>query len=93
MSFKYIPYERAVRAFDELINNCETIYEANAILRAKSSVTALEYNIRDLQPVRYGKWIDDKTCSNCGFDILYNYGISGTKCCPDCGADMRGDTE
>ncbi len=49
----------------------------------------------DVQLVRFGKWVNDRICSECGFDIIYSFGISGTDFCPCCGARMikGGDIE
>ena len=47
-----------------------------------------------------GEWIKDEegktVCSNCGFESLYSedgFLYSLGNFCPNCGADMRGDTE
>ena len=90
---EYIEREKAIERIQPRVKP-QTVYGEGylqAIEHATDILTLLP--AADVQPVRHGKWIDDKTCSNCGFDILYNYGISGTKYCPDCGADMRGDPD
>lgn len=96
----YIPYEHAEKAFDEIINNCKTVQEANALFKAKEAVTSQVCNFIDLQPVKHGKWKHvagmNSKCSVCShyfpvtefdsrpFDINY---------CPNCGARMDGDAE
>lgn len=49
----------------------------------------------DVKPVRFGKWVNGRICSECGFDIIYSFGISGTDFCPCCGTGMvkEGNTE
>ena len=67
--------------------------------------TIKEFPAADVQPVKRGKWIaenrdnrgyaDCYTCSHCK-SYVYTYTLM-KDCefdfCPNCGADMRGDTE
>ena len=46
----------------------------------------------DAEPVKHGKWIEGELyikCSECGYPV----GHLSDNFCPNCGADMRGDTE
>lgn len=100
----YIPYEHAEKAFDEIINNCKTVQEANALFKAKEAVTSQVCNFIDLQPVKYGHWEEEDTmpydnfvvCSECGMNLSYqNYTKEewqeSFKYCPCCGAKMDGE--
>ena len=53
---------------------------------------AIEALSKDSQPVKHGKWIEGELyikCSECGYPV----GHLSDNFCPNCGADMRGDTE
>lgn len=102
---KYIPYEHAVKAFDEIINKCEAIQEAKALFKAKEAVTSQVCNLIDLQPVRHGKWDSwgrDTAynkfyrCSCCNYEISMDVESrelddSLPKYCLNCGARMEGE--
>lgn len=55
--------------------------------------------MKDIPPVKHGRWVHDSRtqwkCSNCGnfldFDGL-NCGRGSAFFCPNCGADMRGES-
>ena len=53
---------------------------------------AIEALGKDSQPVKHGKWIKGELyikCSECGYPV----GHVSDNYCPNCGADMSGDTE
>lgn len=101
---RYIPYEYAVKAFDGIINKCQTVQEANALFKAKEAVTAQVCNLIDLQPVKHGEWeyyknigiLDIYKCTVCKMptEIAMDVVPSSVFCfCPRCGARMDGDSE
>jgi hypothetical protein len=50
----------------------------------------------DVRPVVRAKWVDvgpDMTCSACGFSCDDPWYLAEANYCPNCGADMRGETD
>ena len=58
--------------------------------------SAVKYTLSMLptaQPERkVGKWTEDNACEFCGFKPWYERDIHTLSYCPNCGADMRGET-
>jgi len=85
---EYIKRSDAIKAVDNL---CHVYFPANkAKLEAIPAV--------DVAPVVHGKWIvseDDNNvfgCSECHHFIFLAKGSAKQNFCPNCGADMRGET-
>ena len=94
----YISREAIIKELEEEIEagNAaldEDIWINKGLQIALKDIKAIE--AADVQLVGFGKWVNDRICSECGFDIVYSFGISGTDFCPNCGARMMkdGDTE
>lgn len=45
----------------------------------------------EAEPVKHGKWIADRYCSNCEYDRKERLFDQYPNYCPNCGADMRGE--
>jgi len=96
---KYIHKQAAIHA---LVN--EANIHNNPIKRAYTRAAAIieQITAEDVQPVKHGKWkyyknngiIDTYICTNCQckVEMAIDVDSSSFKYCPNCGADMRGDT-
>jgi len=47
----------------------------------------------EAEPVKHGKWVADRYCSECEYDKQFRLYDQDVNYCPNCGADMRGDHE
>lgn len=94
----YISREAIIKELEEEIGAGnvaldEDVWINKGLQIALKDIKAIE--AADVQLVRFGKWVNDRICSECGFDIVYSFGISGTDFCPCCGVKMvkDGDTK
>lgn len=105
---EYISRDEALKIFHQCCDNCTNSYNG-VMCRACADAGAMDILIdmpsADVQPVKYGRWIDVYT-----WTMLHEFKSSGrgehfwcSECeqgqkqksnyCPNCGADMRGDAE
>ena len=81
-----ISRQQAIDALKEKVfhNLSDEFYGAMQVLDALPSV----------QPERKkGTWTKDASCPFCGFQPWYERDIHTLSFCPNCGEDMRGETE
>ena len=91
----YISREAAIKAIEERsCYNCGAIPKNCEMCRTRDHIKAvLSVPAADVRPVVRGHWYETDLrcvfkCSNCGKlfgTVKYNH-------CPNCGADMRGET-
>ena len=75
-------------AIDEVINLwADKPFGNPALVEIKDCIEALPSAER-----KRGEWVDYK-CSICGFEPYNPSGLETFNYCPNCGADMRGDTD
>jgi rubrerythrin len=97
MTDEYIRLDTTIMGIDGLINEAPTGSQARALLCAKDMIYDQQRYASEMKPVKRGKW-DGYICSEC--NVCADYFISGDfyfdekpNFCPNCGADMRGDTD
>jgi len=94
---EYISREATAKAFCE---KCKGYYDGHCVHRGECDIDVIKTApAADVQPVKHGTWENTNTpnhlrCSNCEIThFIAQYPHGAINYCPNCGADMRGDTQ